>query len=465
MITKDEIDHKARELDVHVANVQRDYVFGWLLKAISEDPYLSGILILKGGNGFRKAYFENARFSDDLDFSTEVLLDMLRLQQSILHCCEYIQATTEVQFDTARNTLKAEGAIDIGSDARQKIYRARIFFDDFYGEESSFTVAIRLDISEFDKIYLPIQSKNLIHPYSDFKVCTAVIRCLSLEEMIANKMKCLLQRRHSHDLFDMVHAYLWHNQETLNRLDILSVFLSKTIFQPSPTAAKNLLLGLPFDFFKLAWQRYVVCPIESRFNFELAADNFRVFVEELFAGHSDRPSTTLAFFPAHLRNPIMDAAREQKMLRITYEGVARLVEPYALAYKRRKDMVAQEYFYCWDTTGGKTSGAGVKTFLNLKISEIEVTDQKFEPRYEIELSKAGEVPKIGYFSGRTGSGQFENRVRLRQTSRPSSFARIYVVQCPYCQKQFKRKTHSLVLKSHKSPDGYQCSGRNGYLVR
>lgn len=465
MITKDEINHKAQELDVHVANVQRDYVFGWLLKAISEDPYLSGVLVLKGGNGFRKAYFENARFSDDLDFSTEVALDMARLQQSLLQCCEYIQTATQVLFDTGRNTVKEEAAIDIGSEVRQKIYRARIFFDDFYGEKSSFTIAIRLDISEFDKIYLPVRSADLIHPYSDSNACAAVIRCLSLEEMIANKMKCLLQRRHSHDLFDMVYAYLWQNQQSLNRLDILSVFLRKTIFQPSPTAAKNLLLGLPFEFFKLAWQRYVVCPVESRFNFELAAENFRTFIEELFAGHSDRASTTLAFFPAHLRNPIMDAAREQKLLRVTYDGVSRLVEPYALAYKRRKDMVAQEYFYCWDTTGGRTSGPGVKTLLNLKISEIEVTDQKFDPRYEVELSKAGEVPKVGYFSGRTGSGLFSGGMVLRRTSRPSAFARTYVVQCPYCQKQFKRKTHSLILKPHKSHDGYQCNGRHGHLVR
>jgi predicted nucleotidyltransferase component of viral defense system len=465
MITKDEIDHKAEEFDVHVANVQRDYVFGWLLKAISEDPYLSGVLILKGGNGFRKAYFENARFSDDLDFSTEVALDILQLQQSLLHCCEYIQTATQVEFDTDRNTFKEEGAIDIGSEARQKIYRARIFFADFYGEKSSFTIAIRLDISEFDKIYLPTKSARLIHPYSDSNACVAVIRCLSLEEMIANKMKCLLQRRHSHDLFDMVYAYLWKSQKELNRLDILSVFLRKTIFQPSPIAAKNLLLGLPFDFFKLAWQRYVVCPVESRFNFELASENFRAFIEELFAGHSDRPSTTLAFFPAHLRNPIMDAAREQKMLRVTYDGVSRLVEPYALAYKRRKDMVAQEYFYCWDTTGGRTSGAGVKTLLNLKISEIEITDQKFEPRYEVELSKAGEIPKATYFAGHSRSGFFGGGLRPRRTSRPSAFARIYLVQCPYCQKQFKRKTHSLVLKPHKSPDGYQCNSRHGYLVR
>ena len=362
MITRDEIDQKAQELDVHIANVQRDYVFGWLLKAISENPYLGSILILKGGNGFRKAYFDNARFSDDLDFSTETALNTAQLQQAITQCCEYIRLATRVHFNVERNTIKEEGSIDLGNEPRQKIYRARIFFDDFYGEASSFTIAIRLDISEFDKLYLPVKSKKLIHPYSDSEACKATIRCLSLEEMIANKMKCLLQRRHSHDLFDMVYIHLLENKNQLNRQEVLSAFLKKTIFEPSPISAKNLLLGLPFEFFKIAWQRYVVCPVKSRFDFEIAADNFKEFIEELFTGHSERPNSSVAFFPAHLRNPIMDAARENKVLRVTYGGVPRLVEPYALTYKRRKDWVAQEYFYCWDITGGN-SGPGVKTLL------------------------------------------------------------------------------------------------------
>lgn len=34
MIEKPEIDAKAEELGVHAANVQRDYVFGWLLSSV-----------------------------------------------------------------------------------------------------------------------------------------------------------------------------------------------------------------------------------------------------------------------------------------------------------------------------------------------------------------------------------------------------------------------------------------------
>lgn len=62
MIDREEIQDKAREFGIHVANVQRDYVFGWLLAALYSVTALKDILILKGGNCFRKAYFPNTRF-------------------------------------------------------------------------------------------------------------------------------------------------------------------------------------------------------------------------------------------------------------------------------------------------------------------------------------------------------------------------------------------------------------------
>ena len=74
-----------------------------------------------------------------------------------------------------------------------------------------------------------------------------------------------------------------------------------------------------------------------------------------------------AFYPSGLRNPILQAGSEKRLLKVTYDGVARLVEPYSLNYKRRTDGVAQVYFYVWDRTGGRNSGPGIKTSFNYKV--------------------------------------------------------------------------------------------------
>ena len=50
MITKSEIEAKAEEFGIHISNVERDYVFGWLLCAIYSASPLGKTLILKGGN-------------------------------------------------------------------------------------------------------------------------------------------------------------------------------------------------------------------------------------------------------------------------------------------------------------------------------------------------------------------------------------------------------------------------------
>ena len=49
--------------------LEKDYALSYLLAGIAETPALQDGLILKGGTALRKCYFEDYRFSEDLDFS------------------------------------------------------------------------------------------------------------------------------------------------------------------------------------------------------------------------------------------------------------------------------------------------------------------------------------------------------------------------------------------------------------
>ena len=68
VIDRAEIEAKSKEFEIHVANVERDYVFGWLIFGIFTVSSLKDEIFLKGGNALRKGYFANTRFSFDLDF-------------------------------------------------------------------------------------------------------------------------------------------------------------------------------------------------------------------------------------------------------------------------------------------------------------------------------------------------------------------------------------------------------------
>lgn len=459
MIDRREIDEKSGELGVHSSHVQRDYVFGWLLAGIFSHSELARELVLKGGNCLRKAYFPFGRFSNDLDFSASGHVSPDRLQAQLNHVCEFVQQQAGVSFDTSRTLARPKR----GADDRIHVVEARVYFRDFYGEESSMVISVRMDVTELDRLYLPVQTRRLIHAYSDYEVCQADLRCVKLEEQLASKMKCLLQRRHVADLFDLVYATIIHPEFAVNRGEVLKTFFQKTIFGRSPGVAKGLLLELPLTVFQGLWEKYIVCPIRGRLDFSAVCSAFQELVGGLFGAFAvrDQPAE---FFPAALRNPIMEAGHSLTLLDVTYDGVRRRVEPYSLNYKIRKDGVGREYFYAFDRTGG-ASGPGIKAFVASGFQRIGKTDEPFEPRFPVEVTKAGEVSGSLYFEGRTRAWSGGSGLPLghRPDRRRSSGYR-YVIRCPVCGKRFRRDAYGIQLRPHKDRYGNRCIGRVGYLV-
>jgi hypothetical protein len=287
------------------------------------------------------------------------------------------------------------------ADKERDYYEARLYFRDFYGNPNSITISVRLDFTEFEHIYLPIQNRQLIHPYSDAPQCQVELRCQKLEELLASKLKCLLQRRHSSDLFDFVFSVFISHELEIDRKEIVWTFLRKTIFERAPGVVKGLLLELPFDVIKGLWQKYLVCPKSVVLEFDQAARIFREGIQVLFGDFPIWNERQLAYFPARLRNPIMEAASNLTLLRVRYGGFSRLVEPYSLVFKRRQDGIAREYFYVYDQTGGRHE-PGIKAFVQENIQEMENTTEEFQPRFPVELSKAGEEFGSTYFGSRFG---------------------------------------------------------------
>lgn len=183
-------------------------------------------------------------------------------------------------------------------------------------------------------------------------------------------------------------------------------------------------------------------------------------VEALFGLTGTAPPSR-AYFPPELRNPIVEAGAERRLISLTYDNVMRAIEPYALRFMRRKDGVAREYFWAYDRTGGRTSGPRMKMFVNERVQELRLLDEPFEPRYEISLSKAGNRGPSGELARQFKSG-------LRQTGTRSSRgvrrATEYVVACPYCGKRFRRVRPSTKLNKHSDGYGNRCPGRSVYLA-
>ncbi len=468
MIEKPEIDAKAEELGIHRSSVQRDYAFGWLLSSFYRpDNPLSEHLILKGGNCFRKAYFENARYSNDLDFSTQSEVDPQLLLSGIKQACTHAQSGSRIEFliDESRVAEKRM------SDGESRLFEARVYFRSFYGDDEDLRLRVNLDVKEFDSVFLPIQSRKLIHSYSDASACRANLRCLKLEELLASKLKALLQRRHSPDLYDFVHSLFFQKTLAVSRREVLTTFLKQTIYEPSPAAAKGLLLQLPFELIRGFWNQYLVCPKSSLFSFDDAETWFKSLVSEIFALAEPRPTPATGglrgaplFYAAELRDIILEGGRLKRLLRLVYDDYERVVEPYSLSFKRRRDGVGQEYFYAWDRSGGSSGQVSIKSFLAEKVQSIALTEETFEPQFPIELAKGDG----GYF-GRPFSSVTSPRSILKSADSPrrqrtSGYGMEYTLECSYCGKRFKRTSYDTKLNEHKDKYGNRCFGRIGHMV-
>jgi len=162
-------------------------------------------------------------------------------QRGLKQACAVASENSGVEFliDDSRVSEKSL------ADSESRIYEARIYFKSFYGEEDA-RIRVNLDVKEYDRIFLQIQPRRLIHSYSDAALCQGDMRCLKLEELLASKLKALLQRRHSPDLYDFVHAVFFQKALNISRREVLSTFLKQTIYEPEPMVARNLLLELPF---------------------------------------------------------------------------------------------------------------------------------------------------------------------------------------------------------------------------
>ena len=104
MIDRDEIEAASRRLGASTDDVQRDYLYGWVLAGLYGDNATAhDRLVLKGGNAFRKGYFVNTRFSGDLDFAAPTGLAPDKLLETLNDICRMIQASTGVKFDLDQN--------------------------------------------------------------------------------------------------------------------------------------------------------------------------------------------------------------------------------------------------------------------------------------------------------------------------------------------------------------------------
>ncbi len=461
MITREEIDSVASSLTVLPTDVERDYVNGWILAGIFANSTLGKHLLLKGGNALRKGYFSNTRYSKDLDFTAPNGIDREELKAEMMKVTHFVTEHTGVQFlDDKFNIVEPQRAAQTID-----VIEVRAYFIDFYGVKCTLPIRVYMDITEYDRVLLPSCDCLLIHPYSDALPQPVVIKCIALEEILASKLKCLLQRRKASDLFDYL-RWLIFDDLPVDHSKLLDVFLKKTIYSRAPGAAFDLLTKLPVAVFEELWNRHITAPSTCLFEFAFGIERFQEHLDTLFGERKAWKPFRLSFFPAELRDAIMNAGKEKHLMKLIYDGAERIIEPYALTYKTRREGGGGEYFYAYDRSGGTSGKQSIKTFVAEKVRLLEELDESFEPRYEIEVAQAGDLPDDPYFHG-SGRRTFVPAFGITRKTLPSLLSKGQLkhrFRCPICRKRFSRIDNNNNISGHRHPRGYTCGGSSAIYL-
>lgn len=179
MIDKRELLEKARERNLSLVMIEKDYVLGWALVGFSTLPNL----VFKGGTALSKIYFaETWRLSEDLDFSlTEG--DWDDIKGPLPGVLKSLTKESGIDFKLASEfgnpgylQLKIQSAGPIGRNW------------------------VKVDIRKDDVVDRP-EEKQVARSYSDYPHCT--FRVESLSEICASKIRTLIERRKCRDYFDL----------------------------------------------------------------------------------------------------------------------------------------------------------------------------------------------------------------------------------------------------------------------
>ncbi|MGB6464065.1 MAG: nucleotidyl transferase AbiEii/AbiGii toxin family protein [Nitrosotalea sp.] len=171
---------------IYLGTLEKDYAITNLLSIIARFPKLKSI-VFKGGTAMKKIYFENFRFSEDLDFT----------------CLEDISEEFADFIGKEMKTLDVKFTEIAEKERKDESFRFKAKYAQFNG----ITASVRLDLSLREDILTDPVTRPVLHFYdtlpADFEVHT-----MSLEEIMAEKIRAIIYTKHPRHLHD-----LWYLNE------------------------------------------------------------------------------------------------------------------------------------------------------------------------------------------------------------------------------------------------------------
>ncbi len=220
-MTQQEIEHIAAQKDILKATIDKDWALGHLLNAFYSFDNNKDNFIFKGGTCLKKCYFEDYRFSEDLDFT---LLDKYFPvnREFINQIIKGAERKSEIRFSLSEINEQFYNDIPQGYEVKIKFWGADHKPNSPVPPAKRWQTYIKLDISFSEKILAKPTWKKIIHPYSDSGILlNHLIPCYTLTEIMAEKLRALIQRNRPRDIYDVWYISKVIEKSEFTRIKVL----------------------------------------------------------------------------------------------------------------------------------------------------------------------------------------------------------------------------------------------------
>ena len=161
---------------------------------------LSKTIVFKGGTVLKKVYFEDYRFSEDLDFTLlNAEISNVQIFEWFKEVFEFIKDEANIPLDIIDNNEHEDGGIN--------------FYISYIGPlgGQGNNKKVKVDISRCEQLVFEPIMKNVFVGYSDLEEYK--ILCYKLEEVLVEKMRSVMQRMQARDFYDIWYLLEVHEME------------------------------------------------------------------------------------------------------------------------------------------------------------------------------------------------------------------------------------------------------------
>lgn len=195
MIEANQILTIAAQAKIDPGIIEKDYVLSKALMSLVGIDGFRNALVFKGGTALKKCYYSDWRFSEDLDFTSKAVLK----KPDIMSIFEAATAQAGKVFGVPLRVIEYSQY----PRTRGPILSAqlKIGYDGPLRKSSGQKNNIRVDIAFDEKIEMTPANRPLFRAYHDD--ADTNVSVYALEEIVAEKLRSILQRGKSRDYYDV----------------------------------------------------------------------------------------------------------------------------------------------------------------------------------------------------------------------------------------------------------------------